>query len=91
MRRILKKCVESRNHKPYKILADYPDEPKDFFIVQMDKSTCQSNNRADGIFGYPGKPTKATPEIVGEIAEEYGVFIGVIVQPTHRYDFNKRL
>ena len=84
----MKKCIESRGHKAYKTLNDYPGEPKDFFIVQMDKSTCQSNNRADGIFGYPGKPTKATAEILGEIAEEYGVFIGVIVQPTHRYDLN---
>ena len=54
----------------------------------MDTSNCQSDNRADGIFGYPGKPTKATAEILDEIAEEYGVFIGVIVQPTHRYDLN---
>ena len=40
------------------------------------------------IFGYTGKPTKATSEILEEIADEYGVFIGVIVRPTHRYDLN---
>ena len=54
----------------------------------MDKSTCQSNNRGVGIFGYPGKPTIDVTLLLEDIATEYGVFIGVIVQPTHRFDFN---
>ena len=54
----------------------------------MDKSTCQSNNRGVGIFGYPGKPTVDANLLLQDVADEYGVFIGVIVQPTHRFDFN---
>ena len=54
----------------------------------MDKSTCQSNNRGVGIFGYPGKPTIDDTLLLEDIAAYYGVFIGVIVQPTHRSDFN---
>ena len=56
--------------------------------IKMDKSTCQSNNRDLGIFGYPGKPTVDTTLLLEDIAAYYGVFIGVIVQPTHRLDFN---
>ena len=52
------------------------------------KSTFQSCNLADGIFGYHGKPTKSTHDIIQALADEYGVFIGVIIQPTHRFDFN---
>ena len=48
----------------------------------MDKSTCQSNNRGVGIFGYPGKPTIDANLLLQDVADEYGVFIGVIVQPT---------
>ena len=41
-----------------------------------------------GIFGYPGKPTIDANLLLQDVADEYGVFIGVIVQPTHRFDFN---
>ena len=56
--------------------------------IQMHTSTCQSNNRNVGIFGYPGKPTVDATLLLDEIAAYYGVFIGVIVQPIHRFDFN---
>ena len=69
---------------------DYPEEGCfcDYFTIQMDKSTCQSNNRGVGTFGYPGKPTIDANLLLQDVADEYGVFIGVIVQPTHRFDFN---
>ena len=41
-----------------------------------------------GIVGYPGKPTIDDTLLLEDIAAYYGVFIGVIVQPTHRSDFN---
>ena len=68
----------------------YPEHGtfRDYFIVQADKSTCQSNNRTAGIFGYPGVPTIDAQLLLDDIAAEYGVFIGMIIQPTHRFDFN---
>ena len=36
----------------------------------------------------PGKPTIDATLLLEDVAAEYGVFIGVIVQPTHRFDFN---
>ena len=68
----------------------YPEHGtfRDYFIVQADKSTCQSNNRTVGIFGYPGIPTIDAQSLLDDIAAEYGVFIGMIIQPTHRFDFN---
>ena len=54
----------------------------------MDKITCQSHNRQVGIFRYRGVPTIDARLLLEEVAVDYGVFIGVIVQPTHRFDFN---
>ena len=54
----------------------------------IDKSTCQSNNRGIGIFGYPGTPNIDVTLLLEGIVAEYGVFIGVIVQPAHRFDLN---
>ena len=56
---------------------DYPENGtfRDYFIVQADKSTCQSNNRTVGIFGYPGVPTIDAQLLLDEIAADYGVFI----------------
>ena len=51
----------------------------------MDKSTCQSNNRQVGIFGYPEVLTKDVALLLEEIAADYGDFIGVVVQSSHRY------
>ena len=87
-----KKCIESRGWEIFTSDNDddYPEDGqfRDFFVVQMDKSTCQSNNRQVGIFGYPGVPTKDVALLLEEIAADYGVFIGVVVQSTHRYDLN---
>ena len=94
MERIARKLIESRG---WEVLNsenenedDYPPKNtyRDFFIIQMDKSTCQSNNRQVGIFGYRGVPTIDARLLLEEVAADYGVFIGVIVQPTHRFDFN---
>ena len=52
---------ESRGWEPFTSNNEdeYPEEGlyRDFFIIQMDKSTCRSNNRGVAIFGYPGKQT----------------------------------
>ena len=66
---------------------DYPENGTfcDYFIVQADKSTCQSNNRTVGT----GVPTIDAQLLLDDIAAEYGVFIGMIIQPTHRFDFNR--
>ena len=39
---------------------EYPEKGqfRDFFVVQMDKITCQSNNRKLWIFDNPGIPTQ---------------------------------
>ena len=41
-----------------------------------------------GIFGYPGKTTVYATLLFEDIAADHGVFIGVIVQPTHGFDLN---
>ena len=65
-----------------------PEEPQGYFLVQLDKSTCQSYNLAPGIFGFNGKPTKRTTDLLQEIACDYGVVVEAIVQPTHCFDLN---
>ena len=61
LERIAKSFIESRGLEPFTSDNDddCPEEGsfREYFIIQMDKSTCQSNNRGVGIFGYPGKPT----------------------------------
>ena len=57
-------------------------------MIQMDKSTCHSNNRDVGIFGYPGKPTVDATLLLEDIAADYVLFISVIVQPSQSLDFN---
>ena len=37
---------------------------------------------------YPGKPTVDANLLLQDVTDEYEVFIGVIVQSTHRFDFN---
>ena len=65
---------------------DYSEDGlfRDFFIVHMIESTCQRNNRGLEKFGYPGKPTIDATLLLEDFSAKYGVFIGVIVQPTHR-------
>ena len=59
-----------------------------FIIVQIDKSTCQSYNGAPGIFGFNGRPSQRTTDLLEEIGEDYGVIIKAVVQPTHCFDIN---
>ena len=54
-----------------------------FFLVRMDKSTCQSYNLRDGIFGFRGTPTKRTIKLLEKIQGSYGVCIMAVVQATH--------
>ena len=88
----MKKCIESRGWEAFTsdTEEDYLTDGtyRDFFIVQADKSTCQSNNRQVGIFGYPGVPTIDARLLLDEIAADFGMFIGMIIQPTHRFDFD---
>ena len=77
----MKKCIESRGWEVFTsdTEEDYPTDGtyRDFFIVQTDKSTCQSNNRQVRIFGYPGVPTI---DARLQIAADFGMFIGMIIQ-----------
>ena len=84
----MKKCIEERGYEALDENADDPDEPLDYFIVQMDKSTCQTYNLKNNFFGYRGVPTKRTELLLEEIAIMYGVFILVLVQATHCFDIN---
>ena len=65
-----------------------PPEPLGYFLVQLDKSTCQSYNGAAGIFGFNGRPSQRTTNLLDEISEDYGVIIKAVVQPTHCFDIN---
>ena len=66
----------------------FPDQPLAYFVVQIDKSTCQSYNLKENFFGYRGVPTSRTELLLQEIAESHGVYIMVIVQATHTFDVN---
>ena len=85
----MKKCIESRGWEAFTsdTEEDYLTDGtyRDFFIVQADKSTCQSNNRQVAILGYPGVPTIDARLLLDEIAADFGMFIGMIIQPTHRF------
>ena len=86
---ILKKMLIERGFP--EIVDDensYPDQPLAYFIVQMDKSICQSYNHATNLFGYKGVPTKRTMLLLEEISEMHGVFIMAVCQLTHCFDFN---
>ena len=69
-------------------VGSYPDQPLAYFIVQIDKSTCQSYNLKQNFFGYRGVPTSRTELLLQEIADAHGVFILVAVQATHTFDVN---
>ena len=79
---------------PKKIVRDhplgdaYPEHPLGYFIVQMDKSTCQTYNLKNNFLGYRGIPTVRTKLLLEEIAENYGLFILVVPQATHIFDIN---
>ena len=88
LERIVKKMVVERGFLEIDEDDEYPDQPLAYFIVQMDKSTCQSYNHAENFFHYKGVPTKRTVLLLEEISETHGVFIMAVVQPTHCFDIN---
>ena len=49
-------------------------------MVQLDKSTYQSYNCASGVFGFNGRPSQRTIDLLNEIGEDYGVIIKAVVQ-----------
>ena len=83
--------IPSRTHCEELDLEDdenYPEQPRGYFLVQMDKSTCQSYNHATNLFNYNGVPTKRTQLLLEDIAVFHGVFIMAVCQPTHCFDVN---
>ena len=90
---IVKKGIEQRGF--VEIIDDdpfvdpYPEQPIGYFIVQMDKSTCQTYNLKNNFLGYSGVPTVRTTLLLEEIADTYGVFILVIPQTTDIFDVNE--
>ena len=89
---IVKKCIEQRgfteiiDYDPF--VDPFPEHPLGYFIVQMDKSTCQTYNLKNNFLGYRGIPTAQTKLFLDEIAEKHGVFILVVPQATHIFDVN---
>ena len=69
-------------------LGTYPEQPLAYFIVQIDKSNCQSFNLKDNFFGNCGVPISRTQLLLEEISAAHGVFILVVVQATHTFDVN---
>ena len=88
----MKKCLIDRGYNEIidegDIVGKYPEQPLAYFIVQIDKSTCQSYNLKQNFFGYRGVPTSRTQLLLEDIAEKHGVFIMVVVQATHKFDVN---
>ena len=85
----MKKCLIERGYP--EIIDEegaYPEQPLAYFIVQIDKSTCQSYNLKDNFFGYRGVPTSRTQLLLEELSDKHGVFIMVVVQATHTFDVN---
>ena len=70
------------------IVGAYPEQPLAYFIVQIDKSTCQSYNLKENFFGHRGVPTSRTQLLLEELSDMHGVFIIVVVQATHTFDVN---
>ena len=87
---IVKKMLTERGCEELDLEDDenYPEQPRGYFFVQMDKSTCQSYNHATNLFNYNGVPTKRTQLLLEDIAVFYGVFIMAVCQPTHCFDVN---
>jgi len=86
---LVKKCFIERGY-PEIIdeVGAYPEQPLAYFIVQIDKSTCQSYNLKENFFGYRGVPTSRTQLLLEELSDKHGVFIMVVVQATHTFDVN---
>ncbi|MCP4263412.1 MAG: hypothetical protein GY774_38780, partial [Planctomycetes bacterium] len=90
LERIVKKMVTERGYEELDLEddANYPEQPRAYFLVQMDKSTCQTYKHATNFFDYREVPTKRTQLLLEEIAELHGVFIITVCQPTHLFDAN---
>ena len=52
----MKKMLTGRGCEEVDLEDDenYPEQPRGYFLVQMDKSTCQSYNHAMNFFNYNG-------------------------------------
>ena len=80
LERLVKKCLIERGYP--EIIDEegaYPEQPLAYFIVQIDKSTCQSYNLKENFFGYRGVPTSRTQLLLEELSDKHGVFIMVVV------------
>ena len=89
LEQLVKKCLIERGYP--EIIDEegaYPEQPLAYFIVQIDKSTCQSYNLKENFFGYRGVPTSRTQLLLEELSDKHGVFIMVVVQATHTFDVN---
>ena len=76
LERLVKKCLIERGYP--EIIDEegaYPEQPLDYFIVQIDKSTCQSYNLKESFFGYRCVPTSRTQLLLEELSDKRGVFI----------------
>ena len=57
LERLVKKCLIERGYP--EIIDEegaYPEQPLAYFIVQIDKSTCESHNLKENFFGYSNLP-----------------------------------
>ena len=63
-------------------------EPELYIVLQCDKSTCQTYNLRENVFGYFGVATKRTQAVLDKMMLLFGVFIFLVVQPTHCFDIN---
>ena len=66
----------------------YPEQSLAYFIVQIDKTACQSYNLQENFFGYRGVPTSRIQLLLEELSDKHRVFIMVVVQATHTFDVN---
>ena len=74
LERLVKKCLIERGYSEIidegDILGQYPEQPLAYFIVQIDKSTCQSYNLKQNFFGYRGVPISQTQLLLEDIAKK---------------------
>ena len=89
LERLVKKyLIESDYREIIDQVGAYPEQPLAYFIVQIDKSTCQSYNLKENFFGYRGVPTSRTQLLLEELSNKHSVFIMVVVQAIHTFDVN---
>tara|TARA_B100000809_G_C15108852_1_gene519778 strand:+ start:280 stop:1722 length:1443 start_codon:yes stop_codon:yes gene_type:complete len=56
--------------------------------IQLDKSTCMTENTSLNDFGYAGVPNPQLLKLIAQLERKYFVKIKVEVQPTHSFDYN---